>query len=114
MQNWVDQRVIPGEEKKGPQPIVTFGAGHTYSQLINVVDREGYAIENLPSLPHINVVGSMLTITHGSGHNHQILAALIVEFDMVMADGTLKTFKKGETPFFDHYLLHYGGIGIVT
>ena len=49
---------------------VTFGAGVTYADLIQYLTYEGLALENLPSLPHINIVGSIMTGTHGSGiHN---------------------------------------------
>ena len=72
--------------------LVRFGAGLTYSQLIRAVDEKGdLAIANLPSLPHINVVGSMITATHGSGHNYPILAHWVTSMDIVLADGTLKT-----------------------
>ena len=93
---------------------VKFGAGMTYSNLIKEVDAQGLAIENLPSLPHINVVGGMITATHGSGINHRILANMVTEFDIVLADGTLKTFSKKETPNFSSYLINFGSIGVIT
>ena len=86
----------------------------TYSNLIKEVDAQGLAIENLPSLPHINVVGGMITATHGSGINHRILANMVTEFDIVIADGTLKTFSKKETPNFSSYLINFGSIGAIT
>jgi xylitol oxidase len=49
--------------------VVHFGAGCIYSDLIKAVDAAGKALPNLPSLPHINVVGSMVTATHGSGYH---------------------------------------------
>jgi len=48
--------------------VVHFGAGVTYSELIVAVDNSGKALPNLPSLPHINVVGSCITASHGSGY----------------------------------------------
>jgi len=48
--------------------LVHFGAGVTYSELIVAVDNSGKALPNLPSLPHINVVGSCITASHGSGY----------------------------------------------
>ena len=72
------------------------------------------AIENLPSLPHINVVGSMITATHGSGHLHSILADRIISMDIIFPDGTLQTFTKNRTPHFKHYLINLGGLGIIT
>lgn len=46
---------------------VTFGAGVTYTMLIKKLTEHKMALRNLPSLPHINVVGSVVTGTHGSG-----------------------------------------------
>jgi len=48
---------------------ISFGAGCIYYDLIKAADASNQAIPNLPSLPHINVVGSMITTTHGSGYN---------------------------------------------
>ena len=103
---------VPGED--GDQYQVRFGAGMTYSQLIKAVDAEGLAIQNLPSLPHINIVGSMLTGTHGSGHKYKILTSRVTEFDIVLPDGTLKTLSSASTPHFWNYLFNFGGLGVVT
>ena len=46
---------------------VTFGAGVNYTWLIEELAKHGRAIRNLPSLPHLNIVGSVSTGTHGSG-----------------------------------------------
>ena len=46
---------------------VTFGAGFTYTDLIKELRAKKMALHNLPSLPHLNVVGSVVTGTHGSG-----------------------------------------------
>ena len=103
---------VPGED--GEQHQVKFGAGITYSQLIKAVDAEGLAIQNLPSLPHINVIGSMLTGTHGSGHKYKILTSRVTEFDIVFPDGTLKTLSSASTPNFWNYLFNFGGLGVIT
>lgn len=102
-----------GEDQRGPY--AKFGAGVTYSTLMKAIAEHGaYAIENLPSLPHINVVGSMLTGTHGSGHKYCVLADKVLEMDVVLADGRLVTLKKGEDGDFDHFLMNWGVLGIVT
>lgn len=49
------------------QRSVTFGAGVTFTMLIKALTEHKMALRNLPSLPHINVVGSVVTGTHGSG-----------------------------------------------
>ena len=110
----LERKPIAGEEHRGPQPVIFFGAGLTYSELIKVVDGHGLAILNLPSLPHINVVGSMCTATHGSGHAHQIQASMVQDFTMVFADGSIQHFTRGKTPHFERYLLHFGAVGIIT
>ena len=46
---------------------VTFGAGVTYTLLMEALIEHKLALSNLPSLPHLNVVGSMVTGTHGGG-----------------------------------------------
>ena len=33
---------------------------------------------------------------------------------MVFADGTLKTINQVNTPLFKHYLINFGGLGIIT
>ena len=49
---------------------VTFGAGVTYIKLLEALVKEQVALPNLPSLPHLNVVGSVVTGTHGGGLNN--------------------------------------------
>lgn len=55
----------------------------------------------------------MITATHGSGHNYQILASRVCEFEMVMADGTLEKFEKGHKSF-ENLLVNFGSVGIIT
>ena len=73
---------------------VKFGAGATYSKLIEACDKKGLAFQNLPSLPHLNVVGSCITGTHGSGHKFGIQATMITGMEMVLADGSIKVISK--------------------
>lgn len=46
---------------------VTVAASVRYGQLCRNLNREGYALPNLASLPHISVAGACATATHGSG-----------------------------------------------
>lgn len=94
---------------------VTFGSGITYSELIRGVDAAGMALANLPSLPHINVVGSMVTATHGSGYNEPILAAHIISIKVVFADGTIRFISKQNEPEnFYYYIINMGCVSIIT
>ena len=56
----------------------------------------------------------MITTTHGSGHKYKILTSRITEFDLVLADGSLKTLNALTTPNFGHYLVNFGGLGVIT
>ena len=56
---------------------VTFGAGITYTKLIEALVANDVAIPNVPSLPHLNVVGSVMTGTHGSGVLNQSMATYV-------------------------------------
>ena len=46
---------------------VTVGAGVTYGALAPYLQKNGYAVHNLASLPHVSVAGACATGTHGSG-----------------------------------------------
>ena len=75
---------------------------------MEAIDNEGLALENLPALPHINVVGSTVTGTHGSGINHQAFANKVIAFDFVSADGTLRSLSLDNTPNFKNHILNFG------
>jgi xylitol oxidase len=48
---------------------VTFGAGVSFIELSEALDENQLALRNVPSHPHINVVGAVVTGSHGSGKN---------------------------------------------
>ena len=78
------------------------------------VEAAGYACENLLSLPHINCIGGIITASHGSGIKYPCVTKNVVEMDFVLADGTMKTIRKGVTPDFERYLINFGALGIVV
>ena len=45
-----------------------------YGELCGALGREGLALHNMASLPHITVVGAVVTATHGSGDRSGNLA----------------------------------------
>ena len=47
--------------------LVRVAAGLSYGDLASRLDRQGFALHNLASLPHISVAGACATGTHGSG-----------------------------------------------
>ena len=62
---------------------MTFGAGVKYADLIEALKEQRMAINNLPSLPHINVVGSLMTGTHGSGIKNKAMSSFISQVAFV-------------------------------
>src|SRR5919112_2047833 len=53
-------------EVDGTAGQVTVSAGTTYADLCPPLHAAGFALENMPSLPHITVAGACATGTHGS------------------------------------------------
>src|SRR5262245_47577707 len=66
---------------------VTVDGGVKYGQLCQQLHREGYALHNMASLPHISVAGACATATHGSGDGNGNLATAVAALEIVTADG---------------------------
>lgn len=93
----------------------TVGAGIRYGDLALILDRQGFALHNMASLPHISVGGACATGTHGSGRNNGNLATAVRAIEFVAADGTIHTLsreKDGET--FRGAVVGLGALGVVT
>ncbi|WP_304504294.1 FAD-binding protein [Amycolatopsis sp. DSM 110486] len=92
---------------------VTVGGSVRYGDLVAQLDEAGFALENLASLPHITVGGSVATGTHGSGERHPGLAAAVSAVDLLTADGSLLTFTRGDADFAG-VVVGVGALGVVT
>ena len=75
---------------------VTVDAGVRYGQLCQQLHREGYALHNLASLPHISVAGACATATHGSGDNNGNLATIVSALELVTADGSVVVLSRDQ------------------
>jgi len=93
---------------------VTVGAGMRYGPLCQSLYREGYALHNLASLPHISVAGACATATHGSGDRNGNLATAVAAIEMVTADGDVVTLAREHDEEFQGAVVGLGGLGIVT
>ena len=94
---------------------VSVEAGITYSKLGPELDRQGYALHNLASLPDISVAGAIATATHGSGRKNGNLASAVAEIELVTADGELRTLaRQKDADEFLGAVVHLGALGIVT
>lgn len=87
---------------------VRVGAGVTYGQLASFLNPLGWALENLASLPHITVAGSVATATHGSGRRNQNLSAAVRSLSFVRADGSIDRPED-----FESQVVHIGALGVV-
>ena len=93
---------------------MTFGAGNTYTQLINGLKAEKLALANLPSLPHLNVVGSVVTGTHGSGESKVSMANYVTAIAIIDPSGKSKRLTRATDGMeFKRYLHSFGTLGII-
>ncbi|MFN3849226.1 MAG: FAD-binding protein [Spirosomataceae bacterium] len=94
---------------------VTIEAGMNYGQLCEYLHKNGYALHNLASLPHISVAGACATATHGSGVENGNLATAVSAIEFVNAAGELITLSKAKDgDKFNGAVVGLGSIGIVT
>lgn len=99
----------------GAARTVTVGAGLRYGDLAVQLDKAGFALANLASLPHISVGGSIATATHGSGLRNGNLATSVSGVEFVAADGTVHTLSRGKDgDAFLGAVVGLGSLGVVT
>jgi xylitol oxidase len=91
--------------------LVQVTAGLSYATLAARLDREGLALRNMASLPHISVAGATATGTHGSGIANQSLSAAVTGLELVTADGDVVELSSADFP---GAIVHLGALGVVT
>jgi xylitol oxidase len=92
---------------------VTVSAGLRFGEIAPELDRAGWALANLGSLPHISVGGACATGTHGSGAGNGVLAASVAAVEFVAATGDLVTLRRGDEGF-EGAVVALGRLGVVT
>jgi xylitol oxidase len=92
---------------------VTVGGGVRYGELAPPLNRAGYALHNLGSLPHICIAGATATGTHGSGVTNGNLATAVRAVELVTASGDLVTVPFGDGDFAGS-VVALGMLGVVT
>ena len=93
---------------------VTIEAGMRYGDLAPYLHKNGYALHNLASLPHITVAGSCATATHGSGVGNGNLATGIAAIEFVNAAGEVVTLSKKDGEKFEGAVVGLGAYGVIT
>jgi len=84
-----------------------------YGDIVEHIDRHGFGLPNLASLPHISVAGACATASHGSGRQLGNLATSVTAMEWMLADGRQLTVRAGE-PDFAGSVVHLGALGVVT
>ena len=92
---------------------VSVPASMRYGDVARQLQESGWALSNLPSLPHISVAGSVATATHGSGNANQSLASAVTGMSMITGSGDQVLIDHG-SPEFAGAVVHLGALGVVT
>ncbi|NQX16769.1 D-arabinono-1,4-lactone oxidase [Rathayibacter sp. VKM Ac-2857] len=92
---------------------ITVGGATRYGIVASHLQSNGYALHNMGSLPHISVAGAISTGTHGSGDRNANLSSAVSALELVTADGSLRTIRRGE-PGFEGVVVGLGAFGVVT
>lgn len=93
---------------------VTVEGGVRYSDLCPDLHKQGYAVHNLASLPHISIAGACATATHGSGVALGSLATAVVAIEFIDAKGDLVTLSREKDDTFAGAVVNLGALGVVT
>jgi alditol oxidase len=93
--------------------LARISAGLSYAELAGRLDRQGFALRNLASLPHISVAGACATATHGSGATLPNLAVAVAGLTLVTAEGDRVELSR-QDDWFDGAVVHLGALGVVA
>ena len=102
------QELVIDKEKQ----IVTVSAGIKYGELAVALEKRGWALHNMASLPHISVAGAIATATHGSGVGNGNLATAVRGLEVILPDGSFKKINSDSSEFAG-YVVGLGVAGIV-
>ena len=94
---------------------VKVAAGMSYAEVAWELDRSGFALANMASIPHISIAGACATGTHGSGDDQCVLAASVAAMQLVGWDGDLIELRRDiDRDHFRGSVVALGSVGIVT
>jgi xylitol oxidase len=92
----------------------TVTAGIRLADLAARLHAAGFALANLPSLPHISLAGACATGTHGSGDGNRGLAALVRAIRLIGPAGDVVELSRDASPDFPGAVVGLGALGVVT
>jgi D-arabinono-1,4-lactone oxidase len=90
-------------------------AGIRLYQLVEELDRRGWAMPNLGSITEQSIAGAIATNTHGSSLRHGMLSQAVVGITVMLASGeSLRCSGEENRDLFHAALVSLGGLGIIT
>ena len=92
---------------------VRAAAGMRYGDVAVQLHENGWALDNLASLPHISIAGAIATGTHGSGMRNGTLASDVAAIEFVDGTGELVSLRRGDDGF-DGAVVNVGALGVAT
>jgi xylitol oxidase len=102
----------PGFAIDRQRQTVTVGAATHSGTLASHLQRQGLALHNMGSLPHISVGGATATGTHGSGDRNGNLSTAVAALELVTTNGDLIEVHRGDDGF-DGMVVGLGAFGVV-
>ena len=97
------------------QKRVTVGGGIRYGEFCEYLHKNGFAVRNLASLPHISVAGACATATHGSGVGNGNLAKSVVGIEFISGNGEHVSLSRDDHgDKFNGAVVALGSLGVVT
>jgi xylitol oxidase len=94
---------------------ITVESGIRYGDFAMELDKKGYALHNLASLPHISVAGACSTATHGSGVTNRNLASAVKAIEFVSGSGDVVNLnREKDREGFNGAVVSLGGLGVIT
>jgi xylitol oxidase len=95
---------------------VSVEGGATLGDVVRHLAPRGFALKNIPSLPHVTVAGALATATHGTGLRPGLeggMPSACREIEFVTADGSLARYARGDAAF-GASVVHLGALGVVS
>ncbi|MFI0263480.1 D-arabinono-1,4-lactone oxidase [Streptomyces sp. NPDC017056] len=94
---------------------VTAAAGTTLRHLNQVLASHGLSLANMGDVMEQTVSGAVSTGTHGTGRDSASVAAQVTGFELVTADGSVRTCSASENPeIFAAGRVGLGALGVMT